>query len=150
MDTAEGFKKAIQSTSSAVLIRRQKIPEYVDNQSSQGDAIYDMTVSNITNFEISNINGTMKAAKDKVWIWIGNFPINSERVAIAILFTGLLFLFGLIIQSWRSDIKKKRRTRAYRIAQQDLPPTYGELMLRKKPPAYKESLMQVLNGKFVS
>ena len=111
---------------------------------AENNTFYSIKVGNITNHEFSSTNRTKPGSKDKVWIWIGDFPINSERVAIAILFTGMLFLFGLIIHSWRKDIIKKRRIKAYRISQQDLPPTYAELMLRKKPPDYKESLMQVI------
>ena len=93
--------------------------------------------------DVSNVNGSTSTLKDKVWIHIGSFSVNSERLAIAILFTGLLFLFLLVIQSWRKERIKQNRIKKYEIAQQDLPPTYTELMSRKKPPAYKESLMQV-------
>ena len=99
--------------------------------------------SNIT--DNSNIarNTTKTISKDDVWIWIGNFQINSEKVAIAILFSGLLCLIALILHSWRKDVAKRRKRKIYRLTQQDLPPTYEELTSRKKPPDYKESLMQV-------
>ena len=125
--------------------------------STKNGSFMSMTDLNITELndeldelelEFSSVNGSTNTLKDKVWIRIGNFSVNSERLAIAILFTGLLFLFLLVIQSWRKERTKQKRIKRYEIAQQDLPPTYSELMLRKKPPAYKESLMQVLiNGK---
>ena len=89
-------------------------------------------------------NITKPLSKDRSLIWIGSYAINSERVAIFILFAGLLFLLALILQSWRKDVINKRKYKQYRKAQQDLPPTYTELVLNKNPPAYKESLMQVL------
>ena len=89
-------------------------------------------------------NITKPLSKDRSLIWIGSYAINSERVAIFILFAGLLFLLALILQSWRKDVINKRKYKQYRKAQQDLPPTYTELVLNKSPPAYKESLMQVL------
>ena len=88
-------------------------------------------------------NKTIPLSKNKILIWIGNYAINSERVAIFILFAGLLFLLALILQSWRKDVINKRKYKQYQKAQQDLPPTYTELVSRKNPPAYKESLMQV-------
>ena len=89
-------------------------------------------------------NITKPLSKDRSLIWIGSYAINSERVAIFILFAGLLFLLALILQSWRKDVINKRKFKKYRKAQQDLPPSYTELVLNKNPPAYKESLMQVL------
>ena len=91
-------------------------------------------------------NITKPLSKDRSLIWIGSYAINSERVAIFILFAGLLFLLALILQSWRRDVINKRKYKQYRKAQQDLPPTYSELVLNKNPPEYKESLMQVLIG----
>ena len=88
-------------------------------------------------------NKTIPISKNKILIWIGNYAINSERVAIFILFAGLLFLLALILQSWRKDVINKRKYKQYQKAQQDLPPTYTDLVSRKNPPAYKESLMQV-------
>ena len=89
-------------------------------------------------------NITQPFSKYRSLIWIGSYAINSERVAIFILFAGLLFLLALILQSWKKDVINKRKYKQYRKAQQDLPPTYTELVLNKNPPAYKESLMQVL------
>ena len=99
--------------------------------------------SNITANDNIARNTTKTISKDDVWIWIGNFQINSEKVAIAILFSGLLCLIALILHSWRKDVVKRRNRKIYRLTQQDLPPTYEELTSRKKPPDYKESLMQV-------
>ena len=103
---------------------------------------FDFEINNLE-YQLSRLNESSSTLKNKVWIRIGKFSVNSERLAIAILFTGLLFLFILVIHSWRKEKIKQRRIRQHKIAQQDLPPTYAELMLRKKPPAYKESLMQV-------
>ena len=99
--------------------------------------------TNLTDTTEGYKNKTISLSKNKILIWIGNYAINSERVAIFILFAGLLFLFALILQSWRKDVINKRKYKQYQKAQQDLPPTYTELVSRKNPPAYKESLMQV-------
>ena len=122
------------------------------NHSDNFESTRNMTALNLDYGIYTNIteqgttNGTLPLSKDKILIWIGNYAINSERVAIFILFAGLLFLFLLILQSWRKDVINKRKYKEYRSAQQDLPPTYSELVSRKSPPAYKESLMQVYNG----
>lgn len=126
--------------------------KYQFNQSEIFEAIKDIDTPcidcgitiNDTNNGDQNI--TKPLSKDRSLIWIGNYAINSERVAIFILFAGLLFLLALILQSWRKDVINKRKYKQYRKAQQDLPPTYTELVLNKNPPAYKESLMQVLIG----
>ena len=76
-------------------------------------------------------------------IWFGELPVDSERVAIAILFTGILFLLTIVLHSWRQDIKKRRRIRRLKNAERDLPPSYNQVVDRKSPPEYKESLMQV-------
>lgn len=91
----------------------------------------------------SRSNETETTKDDKILVWFGEYPVDSERLAIGILFTGMLFLFSIVIHVWRKDVKEKRKFKAYKSAQQDLPPTYSELMSRKNPPAYKESLMQV-------
>ena len=79
----------------------------------------------------------------EVLIWFGELPVDSERVAIAILFTGILFLLTIVLHSWRQDIKKRRRIRRLKNAERDLPPSYNQVVDRKSPPEYKESLMQV-------
>ena len=119
---------------------------------NRSDELISDDVANITDVDYGtylvdtteeNKNKTITLSKNKILIWIGNYAINSERVAIFILFAGLLFLFALILQSWRKDVINKRKYKQYQKAQQDLPPTYTELVSRKNPPAYKESLMQV-------
>ena len=86
---------------------------------------------------------------EEVLIWFGNVPVDSERVAIAILFTGILFLLTIVLHSWRQDLKKRRRQRRLRNAERDLPPSYNQVVDRKSPPEYKESLMQVWRGLFL-
>ena len=119
---------------------------------NRSDELISDDVANITDIDYGtylvdtteeNKNKTITLSKNKILIWIGNYAINSERVAIFILFAGLLFLLALILQSWRKDVINKRKYKQYQKAQQDLPPTYTELVSRKNPPAYKESLMQV-------
>ena len=119
---------------------------------NRSDELISDDVANITDVDYGtylvdtteeNKNKTITLSKNKILIWIGNYAINSERVAIFILFAGLLFLLALILQSWRKDVINKRKYKQYQKAQQDLPPTYTELVSRKNPPAYKESLMQV-------
>ena len=119
---------------------------------NRSDELISDDVANITDVDYGtylvdtteeNKNKTIPQSKNKILIWIGNYAINSERVAIFILFAGLLFLLALILQSWRKDVINKRKYKQYQKAQQDLPPTYTELVSRKNPPAYKESLMQV-------
>ena len=126
--------------------------KYQFNQSEIFEAIKDIDTlcidcgNTINDTNNGDQNITKPLSKDRSLIWIGNYAINSERVAIFILFAGLLFLLALILQSWRKDVINKRKYKKYRKAQQDLPPTYTELVLNKNPPAYKESLMQVLIG----
>ena len=122
------------------------------NHSDLFESAKNMTTSDLdygiytNNTDHGGTNQTLSQSKNKILIWIGSYAINSERVAIFILFAGLLFLFALILQSWRKDVINKRKYKEYRSAQQDLPPTYSELVSRKNPPEYKESLMQVYNG----
>ena len=122
--------------------------KYHFNQSEVFETINDIHTSCIDCGNTTNDNRdqniTKPLSKDRSLIWIGGYSINSERVAIFILFAGLLFLLALILQSWRKDVINKRKYKQYRKAQQDLPPTYTELVLNKNPPAYKESLMQVM------
>ena len=126
--------------------------KYQFNQSEIFEAIKDIDTlcfdcgNTINDTNNGDQNITKPLSKDRSLIWIGNYAINSERVAIFILFAGLLFLLALILQSWRKDVINKRKYKQYRKAQQDLPPTYTELVSNKNPPAYKESLMQVLIG----
>ena len=146
LDKINESKKSKSNKVSGAAISFQKLGS-AKNETDHGfynTVFLPMNGENATKHAFSSTNATKSASKDKILIWIGDFAIDSERVAIAILITGMLFLFGLITHSWRKECNKKRRNKAYRIAQQDLPPTYAELMLRKKPPAYKESLMQVI------
>ena len=96
---------------------------------NRSDELISDDVANITDVDYGtylvdtteeNKNKTITLSKNKILIWIGNYAINSERVAIFILFAGLLFLLALILQSWRKDIINKRKYKQYQKAQQDL------------------------------
>ena len=159
MDQQREFVRSYQSTIESLISTKYNMSYNGRDPSFKNSSFQSMTNLNITktNFELdkhglefSSVNGSTSTLKDNVWIRVGNLSINSERLAIAILFTGLFFLFLLVIQSWRKERIKQNRNKKYEIAQQDLPPTYAELMLRKKPPAYKESLMQVSMGNNVA
>ena len=159
MDQQREFIQSSQSTIESPISTIFNMSYNARDPLAKNGSFLNMTNRNITkmNFELdrlgsefSSVNGSTSSLEENVWIRVGKFSVNSERLAIAILFTGLLILFLLVIQSWRKEKIKQNRIKKHEIAQQDLPPTYAELMLRKKPPAYKESLMQVSMGNNVA